>query len=105
MLTEVQQSGEVFDDFYTNKKAPRQTPQMPNGDTQQSARTNDADALIGGKGSENSSDGQMDGGETTNFRVRDGRHGSDGIEGPHGEHSGHEGAVEEARRRHSRWRW
>jgi len=54
--------------------------------------------LSGGKGSENSAVVQADGGETTNFRVRDGRHGSDGIEGPHGEHSGHEGAVEEARR-------
>ena len=34
----------------------------------------------------------LKGGETTGFRVRDGRHGSDGIGGPHGEHSGHEGA-------------
>lgn len=44
-------------------------------------------------------------GNGVNFRVRDGRHGSAGIEEPHGEHSGHEGAVEEARRRHSWWRW
>jgi len=99
VLTEVQQSGEVFNDFYTNKKAPRQTPQMPNGDTQQSARTNDADALIGGKGSENSADGQMDGGETTgngvNFRVR--RDAS----GETADHTtaDHTTAVEEARRR------
>ncbi len=99
--TEHKGSSERMVTFYTDRKAPAMSSQ----NTSKDARTDNADAQIGGKGSGNSSDGQINGGETTNFRVRDGRHGSDGIEGPHGEHSGHEAAVEEARRWHSRWRW
>jgi len=99
--TEHKGSSERMVTFYTDRKAPAMSSQ----NTSKDARTDNADAQIGGKGSGNSSDGQINGGETTNFRVRDGRHGSDGIEGPHGEHSGHEAAVEEARRRHSRRQW
>ena len=54
VLTELRGRDEVFNDFYSNKKALHQTPQRPNGDTQQSARTNDADALSGGKITKNS---------------------------------------------------
>lgn len=35
---------EVFNDFYTNKKASNQPPQMPDGDTPEGARTNDLNA-------------------------------------------------------------
>ena len=44
VVTEIKNSGEVFNDFYTNKKASNQTPQMPEGDTPESARTNDLNA-------------------------------------------------------------
>lgn len=44
VVTEIKNSGEVFNDFYTNKKASNQTPQMPNGDTPEGARTNDLNA-------------------------------------------------------------
>lgn len=44
VVNEIKNSGEVFNDFYTNKKASNQTPQMPNGDTPEGARTNDLNA-------------------------------------------------------------
>jgi len=68
------------------------TSELPNENGRANGSASNQSNGIGGKGSENSADGQMDGGETTNFRVRDGRHGSAGIEEPHGEHSGHEAA-------------
>ena len=61
VVTEIKEKGEVFNDFYTNKKALNQTPKMPNGDTQ-SARTNDLNASAD-KGSANSSNMQQ--GEAT----------------------------------------
>ena len=64
VVTEVKEKGEVFNDFYTNKKALNQTPQMPNGDTQSSARTNDLNASED-KGSDNSLNEQE---ERTLFR-------------------------------------
>lgn len=68
------------------------TSELPNENGRATGSASNQSNGIDSKGSENSADGQMDGGETTGFRVRDGRHGSDGIGGPHGEHSGHEGA-------------
>ncbi|MBQ8336630.1 MAG: hypothetical protein IJY44_03760 [Bacteroidaceae bacterium] len=62
----MKEKGEVFNDFYTNKKALNQTPQMPNGDTQSSARTNDLNALSADKGSDNSSNTQE---EEARFRT------------------------------------
>lgn len=88
--TERKGSSERMVTFYTDRKAPAMSSQ----NTSKDARTDTADALIGGKGSENSADGQMDGGETTgngvNFRVRG---------GVSGEPADHTTAVEEARRR------
>lgn len=58
VVTEVKEKGEVFNDFYTNKKASNQTPQMPIGDTQSSARTNDSNAPSADKGNSKSSNEQ-----------------------------------------------
>ena len=46
VLTESKDKGEVFNDFYSNKKASNQIPQRPNGDTPESARSNDSDANL-----------------------------------------------------------
>lgn len=54
VVTEIKKSGEVFNDFYTNKKASNQTPQMPNGDTPEGARTNDLNASSDAKVQQNS---------------------------------------------------
>lgn len=53
VVTEIKKAGEVFNDFYTNKKASSQTPQMPNGDTPESARTKDLNASSGAKVQQN----------------------------------------------------
>lgn len=93
--TERKGSSERMVTFYTDRKAPAMSSQ----NTSKDARTDTADALIGGKGSENSADGQMDGGETTgngvNFRVRG------GASGESADHTtaDHTTAVEDARRR------
>lgn len=58
VVTEVKEKGEVFNDFYTNKKASNQTPQMPIGDTQSSARTNDSNAPSADKGNSKSANEQ-----------------------------------------------
>ena len=58
VVTEVKEKGEVFNDFYTNKKASNQTPQMPTGDTQSSARTNDSNAPSADKGNSKSANEQ-----------------------------------------------
>lgn len=65
VVTEVKEKGEVFNDFYTNKKASNQTPQMPIGDTQSSARTNDSNAPSADKGNSKSANEQE---ESTLFR-------------------------------------
>lgn len=49
VVNEIKKDGEVFNDFYTNKKVLSQTPQMPNGDTLESARTNELNTLSGAK--------------------------------------------------------
>lgn len=49
VLTESKDKGEVFNDFYSNKKASNQIPQRPNGDTPESARSNDSDAILPAK--------------------------------------------------------
>lgn len=49
ILTESKDKGEVFNDFYSNKKASNQIPQRPNGDTPESARSNDSDANLPAK--------------------------------------------------------
>lgn len=59
------------------------TSELPNENGRANGSASNQSNGIGGKVSENSSDSQMDGGETTNFRVR----------------GGHEAAVEDARRR------
>jgi len=59
IITEVKQDSEIFNDFYTNRKASNQTPQMPNGDTQESARPNDLDALSGAKVENNSESAKL----------------------------------------------
>lgn len=68
VVTEVKKKGEVFNDFYTNKKASNQTPQMPNGDTPESARTNDNDANSGAK-LQKVGDSASDGGEKVSSDV------------------------------------
>ena len=67
VVNEIKKDGEVFNDFYTNKKASNQTPQMPNGDTQSSARTNDSNASED-KGSDNSLNEQEN---ETRFRTEE----------------------------------
>jgi len=96
VLTEINNRGnEVFADFYSNKEALSAARKTRSVEAQADADN----AQIGGKGSGNSSDGQINGGETTgngvNFRVR--RDAS----GETADHTtaDHTTAVEEARRR------
>lgn len=46
LVTELKGDGEIFNDFYTNKKAPKQTPKIPEGDTPEGARPNVSDAQL-----------------------------------------------------------
>lgn len=49
VVTEKRQNEEVFNDFYTNRKSTPSNPADAQGDTQESARTNDGNALSGAK--------------------------------------------------------
>lgn len=70
VLTELKKKGEVFNDFYSNKKAPHQTPQMPNGDTSEDAWTNDVSANSGAKVQQNSETAKNNSQEAENYGVR-----------------------------------
>lgn len=65
LVTELKGDGEVFNDFYTNKKAPKQTPKIPEGDTPEGARSNVSDAQSSRKDTPEFSVVQENGGKTT----------------------------------------
>ena len=64
-MTELKGDGEVFNDFYTNKKAPKQTPKIPESDTPEGARSNVSDAQSGRKDTPEFSVVQGEGEKTT----------------------------------------
>lgn len=66
LVTETKKNGEVFNDFYTNKKASKQTPQIPEGDTPNGARSNVLDAQLVDKSTAISSSDQKTGSDLTN---------------------------------------
>lgn len=66
LVTETKKNGEVFNDFYTNKKASKQTPQIPEGDTPNGARSNVLDAQLVDKGTAISSSDKKTGSDLTN---------------------------------------
>ena len=72
VVTEIKKAGEVFNDFYTNKKASSQTPQMPNGDTPESARTKDLNASSGAKVQQNPETTKESGEKLKQFKTSDG---------------------------------
>lgn len=72
VITEIKDSGEIFNDFYTNKKASSQTPQMPNGDTPEGARTKDLNASSDAKVQQNSETANDSDKKIKQFKTPDG---------------------------------
>ena len=65
VLTEKRDRREEFANFNTNKKASKQTPQVPEGDTPNGARSNVLDAQLADKVTATSSSNQKTGSDLT----------------------------------------
>lgn len=81
VVTEVKNGYEQFNDYYTNKKVSNQTPEMPNGDTQLSARPNDfdtnSDAKLQKVPEPSNEEGENDGNSAGSGRIMQSRLGVD----------------------------